>query len=176
MIALLASSLGVAVPDLFAGDGYVLLTPEVCQSREGLRAAFSGLPPSEYNQLHHAVVVGGKALQLRHQEVQKLAGLEADEALAKRLGVDVQEVATVAWEMFDGLTLTEERDRRAEVIVTEGAEPMGIREQQAHRGHITRELSTEIAKKIRDRRAMAVTEQATAVVKVLRGLRKPPDQ
>jgi hypothetical protein len=53
-----------------------------------------------------------------------------------------------ARQLYNGRTLTEERDLRVKVLAMDS--PMDIGEQQAHRGHITRELSKEIEAALRD--------------------------
>lgn len=146
----LAGSLGVAVADMFTGDGYVFLTSTTCQTLAGLRAALSGTPPSGLPPTDQVIVFGEEALRLRRDETLSRAGLEADATLAKRLGVDVAAVADVARRLFDGLTLTEERDRRADALTRDGEEPMSLGEQQAHRGHITRELSQLIEQELQE--------------------------
>lgn len=139
-LVVLAAALGVGLADLLAGDGDVQLTPDARQSREGLRALLGGpinmdLPPGEQLQLSQ------RAAQLRY---------EADLALAKRLDVSAQDVMAAARKLFSGRTLTEERDLRVKVLTLDD-EAMSIGEQQAHRGHITRELSAEIETALRAR-------------------------
>jgi len=66
---------------------------------------------------------------------------QADVELAQRLGLPPEAVVRAAIGLFDGLTLTQERDRRVERM---GSHSM--QERQAHRGHITRELSVLVEK------------------------------
>lgn len=136
-MVVLAAAMGSGLAGLFNGEGIVQLTPDTRQTREGLRALLSGpinmdLEPWKQLQLSK------QAAQLRY---------EADSALAKRLGVTAHEVMTVSCSLFNGRTLTEERDLRVKVLLDD--ETMSIREQQAHRGHITRELSAEIEKALK---------------------------
>jgi transcriptional regulator with XRE-family HTH domain len=67
---------------------------------------------------------------------------EADAALAERRGLPVQHVMAVARRIYEGRTLTEERDLR--VQTSSVGESMSIGERQARRGHITRELAKEV--------------------------------
>lgn len=134
-MVVLAAALGVGVPDLLAGDGLVQLTPDARQTRGGLRTLVAGRIDMDL-ELPDRIQVSQQAAQLRY---------EADIALAKRLGLSAQDVMTAARGLFDGRTLTEERDLRVKVLTLDD-ETMSIREQQAHRGHITRELSAEIEK------------------------------
>jgi transcriptional regulator with XRE-family HTH domain len=134
-MVVLAAALGVSLAGLLAGDGDVQLTPDTRQTRAGLRALVAGPLDMDLDPWDR-VQVGQRAAQLRY---------EADLALAKRLGVSAQDVMTAARGLFNGRTLTEERDLRVKVLTLDD-ETMSIREQQAHRGHITRELSAEIEK------------------------------
>jgi transcriptional regulator with XRE-family HTH domain len=68
-------------------------------------------------------------------------GLRADERLAERLGVGVGVVIAAAERLW-GHSLTEERDRREADL---GAD---TGDRRARRGHITRELSAELAREI----------------------------
>lgn len=73
---------------------------------------------------------------------------EADAALARRLGRSAHEVTATAQRLYDGRTLTEERDLRVTTRLAD--EPMGIGERQAYRGHVTRDLSREIKAALSD--------------------------
>jgi transcriptional regulator with XRE-family HTH domain len=74
---------------------------------------------------------------------------EADAALAKRLGRSADEVTATAQRLYGGRTLTEERDLRVAALSADEP-PMGIGERQAHRGHVTRDLSREIEAALSD--------------------------
>lgn len=139
-MVMLAAALGVGLADLLAGDGDVQLTPDTRETRAGLRTLLAGRIDMDLDP-QDRVQVSQRAAQLRY---------EADLALAKRLGVTAQDVMTAARSLFGGRTLTEERDLRVKVLTLDD-EAMSIGEQQAHRGHITRELSAEIEAALRER-------------------------
>jgi hypothetical protein len=147
-LANLAGSLGVAVAELCAGGGHVFLTSSTCQTLAGLRASLAGTAPGDLPPGDRVTVIGPEALKLRHEETLTLAGLEADATLAKRLGVELAEVAEAARALFEGRTLTEERDQRVNALQQASGEAMSLGEQQAHRGHITRELSQLIEQRL----------------------------
>lgn len=136
----LATALTVNLGYLFEGEGHVQLASDMKQSREGLRAVLAGALETELEPWNR-VQVGQKATELRY---------EADLALAKRLGVDVQDVIEVARKLYNRHTMTQERDLRVKVLSMAADSPMDIGEQQAHRGHITRELSKEIEAALRE--------------------------
>lgn len=137
----LAAALGVEPAKLFAGDGHMFLTPGSVQSREGHRAVLAGTSAADLPLDQTVRIIDPSSLQLRHEDAMAQAGRDSDEALAKRLGAPTARVMATARELFDGLTLTQERDRRVDVLAEEAGEEMSIGEKQAHRGHITRELS-----------------------------------
>lgn len=126
-LQLLAAALDVPPADLFAGDGRVRLSALGRQSRAGLRRQLAGpdwrkLPPEDQPEV------------MRFTK----AAVEADGALADRLGVPTNAVVEIAAKLW-GRSLTEERDRRVSALGE-----MEPNERQAHRGHITRELAQEI--------------------------------
>lgn len=121
VLILMAKGLDVPVNELLSGDGLIGLEPaEVHLSREEARALLAGVPPS---------VAAVACVPQR----------EADAALAKLLGLPVDVIVRAAEEIFGGLTLTAERDRRVDGMGT-----LTVTERGAHRGHITRELAREI--------------------------------
>src|SRR5665811_1690735 len=73
------------------------------------------------------------------QLTEKVHPSQADDELAQRIGVRGVEVAQEAMLLFDGRTLTEERDRRVERMGD-----LTMQERQAHRGHVTRELAVQL--------------------------------
>lgn len=146
----LASTFGVPITDLFEGDGYLLLGPGLCQTRKGFREALSGTPVHRLDRDDQPMFFDPeKKKTLRHADLRSPREMPADIDLAKRLDVDVREVLRVAREMFNGRTLTEERDRRVEMLESESGETMGSSGRQAHRGHITRELTERITAVLR---------------------------
>jgi transcriptional regulator with XRE-family HTH domain len=125
-LVLMAISLQVQVWGLFEGDDDSSLVSldshdKARVSRAELRELFRGQ-------------LASVALDLAIDQ----AGA-ADIDLAKRLGVEPRVIAEMAATMFDGRNLTQERDRR---VARLGDLTVGQR--QAHRGHITRELSKQI--------------------------------
>jgi hypothetical protein len=75
----------------------------------------------------------------------------ADEELAKRIGLDPSLVIKATESLFNGSTLTEERDRR----VRHMGGQYSMQERQAHRGHITRELSLTVVEELERSGALA---------------------
>ncbi len=137
-LVLLAAALDVPVTELFHGEGDVLLTPRgdaddygVTATRAQLREWFSG---AESNIMIRGAQVAIAAVE-HSQHKSRPIPVEADRALAKRLGRDVPDVVKAAEGLW-GRSLTEERDRRVAEL---GDLPIG--ERQARQGHITRELS-----------------------------------
>jgi len=139
----LAAAWDVSLPDLFAGDGSVLLTPRadyaecrVTASRAELRAWCGGGRP--------LVAVGGDRSVPEAMAYHRWRGrsipIEADRALADKLGVRVEEVVETAELLWDR-SLTEERDR---LVGELGEIPLG--ERQARQGHIMRRLNAAVTK------------------------------
>lgn len=134
-LVVLAAVLDVRLPDLFAGEGDVLLTPRadfpdhaITTTRERLRAWLIGE--------ERPIRIDGR------QDVRTaLRGVpaQADDALAKRLAIPVPKVIAAARGLW-GHSLTQERDKR---VLELGDLP--IAERQARQGHITRELSAELS-------------------------------
>ena len=139
-LGVMALSLGVPLGDLLQGEGRVSLDPTPTRiSLHDLRQLAAGRPARfEY------FLEDEEALRTERAWLDQRLGSEqsanADVELAKRLGVHPNLVVAAAVALFDGRTLTVERDRRAERL---GA-GMPKAERQAHRGHITRELSEQI--------------------------------
>jgi transcriptional regulator with XRE-family HTH domain len=126
-LILMAAGLGATVGEFFEGSGDVLLAPHPrVVDRESLRPALSGGP------------MDPDAIWLLPGKWGEPWGRpsEADRELARRLGVPAEAVAQAVMSIFDGRTLTEERDRR---VANLGE--MSMSERMAHRGHVTRELA-----------------------------------
>ncbi|WP_165938572.1 helix-turn-helix domain-containing protein [Parafrankia sp. BMG5.11] len=142
-LRLLADAFGVEVAEFFAGDGDVVLSPRAQQSRSGLRASLRGESESPGIGARDRVLVApDKSAPVRPRVHGRVIPVEADDALAKRLGVGLKDVLRAADRLW-GHTLTEERDAR--VAALGDLEPG---ERQAHRGHITRELAQQIEQRI----------------------------
>ncbi|MFF3461011.1 helix-turn-helix domain-containing protein [Streptomyces sp. NPDC001984] len=134
-LIVLGAVLEVQLSDLFAGDGDVLLTPRadfpqhaITVTREQLRAWLLGEKTwvrIDGSEGVRAVLHGTPA--------------QADDALAKRLGIPTGDVVAAARRLW-GRSLTQERDER---VLQLGDLP--IEERQARQGHITRELSSDLS-------------------------------
>jgi transcriptional regulator with XRE-family HTH domain len=126
-LVMMAAGLGATVAELLEGEGEVHLTPHPrIIDRESLRSVFSGArvgPPSA-------------SFGFSGQATGTVLSSEADRELARRLGVPAMVVINTASSIFDGRTLTEERDRRVADLGQ-----MSMSERMAHRGHVTRELA-----------------------------------
>lgn len=143
--ALLASPL-----DLLAGEGLVRLEPTAMMTtREELRAMLSGKKPAGKSPFRLDDLEGDAT----SRKTLESALTEADAELAKRLTftlhrpVSVADVFRVADTLFEGRTVTEERDRR-----TAELGDMTAAARQAHRGHVTRELARQVEDVIRHER------------------------
>lgn len=144
-VLVIAHTFNVEVAELFDGAGPVAISEHVVLSRPVIRGLLRGTTFPEGS--------GGWDPQAQHAELLRIADVraegdavttgqfrlvDADHALALRLDVAPQIVVDVALRLWNN-TLTEERDAR---VTRFGALDRG--ERQAHRGHITRELSQEI--------------------------------
>ncbi|MER6527654.1 helix-turn-helix transcriptional regulator [Streptomyces sp. NPDC001508] len=143
-LVLLAAAFEVPVPELYQGSGDVLLTPRagaedhgVTATREQLRAWMSG---EHSNLMIRGPQTAFAVLELSDHKTRPIP-VEADRALAKRLGRNLRDVVNAAEGLW-GRSLTEERDRR---VAAELAD-LPIGERQARQGHITRELSAALRK------------------------------
>jgi transcriptional regulator with XRE-family HTH domain len=141
-LVIMAVSLGVPLAELFVGSpiGKVELKPEpnaVEIDGPALQDLFAGLGAEARLQ------VGGAAYELHRKHLEETTErpkpMQADVELAQRIGVHPRRVAQAAIDLFDGRTLTEERDRRVERMGD-----LTMQERQAHRGHVTRELSVQL--------------------------------
>ncbi len=140
-IVLMALGLGVPESELFAGPGDVRLDPAPVRiSRKDLRARRSGEAAGIEYHLDDPKLYREAAAR---EDAYRGMAVEADGELAKRLGVPLGKVAKAASQIFNGLTLTAERDRRVERMGK-----LTAAERQAHRGHITRELSQQVEERI----------------------------
>jgi transcriptional regulator with XRE-family HTH domain len=124
-LVIMAGSMGVPLAELFVGPslGKVDLKPD------------PNAVEVKGSQLHD-FFAGGHDLELA---VGQPRPMQADIDLARRIGIQPSEVAKAAILLFAGRTLTEERDRRVERMGD-----LTLQERQAHRGHVTRELSVQL--------------------------------
>jgi transcriptional regulator with XRE-family HTH domain len=144
-LVMMAAGLQATVAELFEGSGEVHLTPHpIIVDREWLRAAFNSTQMSLW---FDAQMLPGPEREARDEHMRGVLDTvkpypwdspsEADGELARRLAVPTDVVVNAAINIFDGRTLTQERDRR---VANLGQMPMS--ERMAHRGHVTRELAT----------------------------------
>lgn len=145
-LVVLAQALGVRLHDFFAGEGNVMITPRsefpeswAQATRAELRAWLSGEDATFTVMGAESVVAGLDHFRWQGRDIP----VEADLAFAERYGVDVRDVVKAAEQIWTG-SLTEERDRRVAAL---GELPVG--ERQAKQGHITRQLTTALAKWMR---------------------------
>ncbi|MFC6422333.1 helix-turn-helix transcriptional regulator [Ornithinimicrobium tianjinense] len=125
------------------GDREIALSPASSQvTAEALASLFGGSPPTGAEVLVFGPEEGDASL------VKLGTPVQADVELAVRLGVPPQEVIQTAMRLFSGNSLHQERDARAESLLElkgSDADP------RAYRGHVTRELSAQVEKSLRDR-------------------------
>lgn len=145
-LVLIALAMRVPIGELFDGPegSRVSLAPYEIDfdAAEFAQLFATELPPIE-------LTIKGDAYRahLEHlEQVQKEQSVQADVELAQRLGIHPRDVIRVAMGLFDGRSLTVERDRRVERM---GA--MTVQERQAHRGHVTRELSSMIERRLEEK-------------------------
>lgn len=131
----LARALNVQLTDLLAGDGDVSLRNAVL-SRPGCRETLAE-PAPRWTETIGLSEHGTRAF-IRQSAQGETVPFQADAELAQRLGVRPDDVIAVAEQEW-GRTLHQERDRRAAELGD-----LSAAERRARRGHITRQLSTEI--------------------------------
>lgn len=147
-LLLLAEAFEVTAAEFFAGPGAVRLAEQAVQSRAGARQMLSGgLPPLRRRPEWPAGVAFEMATEDAPASMYAAIsiandGTDADQALAERLGVELDTVIGAAVALWRR-TLTGERDRRVRALGD-----LDTGERQAHRGHITRELAQEIEQRI----------------------------
>ena len=167
-LRLLAEAFGVEMADFFAGDGDVQLSARACQPRAGLRAALRGAAQSPdafilQNEIQvdaqdtTTAVAALESFKRRDRSIP----IEADEALAGRLGVRVGDVLRAA-EALWGRSLTEERDRRTATLGD-----LDAAGRAAHRGHITRELAQQVEQRLDGETLAGAIRTATRRASVL---------
>lgn len=144
-VLVLANTFNVELAELFEGDGEVTLTEYVTLPRPKIQDIIRGTyavggPEGWDPQTRPAELLGLARIRADGEasKAASLAGTEADRALAARLKVSARAVTAVATELW-GQTLTDERDARVAELGD-----LEVGERQAHRGHITRELSQQI--------------------------------
>jgi transcriptional regulator with XRE-family HTH domain len=144
-LVVLSEALGARIQDFFTGDGDVLLTPRAEYPESGAMATRAQLRSWLSGESASLTVMGSQNVRaaLDHFRWQgRDIPIEADLAFAERMGVPVQQVVKAAERIWRG-SLTEERDRRVAAL---GDLP--IQERQAKQGHITRQLTSILAKQM----------------------------
>jgi len=136
-VLLLALAFRVSITEFFEGDGDVLLAEHLAPlPREWVIAIMQGNYPQPEITQREAVEQEGRDVEQMFATIDAFKrgpnAIEADQALARRLKVAVEDVVQVARALW-GHTLTDERDAR---VVELGA--VETAERQARRGHITR--------------------------------------
>lgn len=142
-LVVLSQALGVQLRDLLAGEGNVIITPRSDFPASWAQATRAELRAWLSAEDSNFTVMGSEnvAAFLQHLEREgRSIPIEADLTFAKRYGIEVRDVVRAAEQIWDG-SLTEERDRRVAAL---GDLPVG--ERQAKQGHITRQLTTALAK------------------------------
>jgi transcriptional regulator with XRE-family HTH domain len=132
----IAAAYDVRPSVLFNGDGLVRYPGGFTVTREDLRAALDA----------------GEVPRMQEPERDAEPSLgwatEADKALADRMEIPLETVIKAAQRLWDGRSLTEERDRR----VADTSQPGFRRSLQARRGRVTRELVHELMPQLPDSR------------------------
>lgn len=125
---MLSAAYDVPLAEWFAGEGDIVLAPDVTVTRAEVRRALPRKvePPTLHGDL------------VRHV-IDLMGSQPADAAVAERLGARAAEVDAAARSLWDGRTVTEERDRR--IGDTTDLAPRTL---QAKRGAMTRQLTAEI--------------------------------
>jgi len=144
-VLMLAHVFNVELAELLEGDGDVTVTPHSIIPRRMLRDLVRGLSvlegSAQWNPDTRQAELVGLARIRAEDDARRIApfqGVEADQALALRLGVTTTAVITIATKLWNR-TMTAERDAR---VADLGDLTLG--ERQAHRGHITRDLAQQI--------------------------------
>lgn len=136
-LVFLATALEVPLAELFAGTGEMRLADGLGLPSPEARRLLSGgsAPPT----LVWSTGTGGPADWLLERP-EHAAPVDADHALARRLGVDPDVVVAAARSLW-GRTMTEERNRLTTPRTTGDVAMSAL---QAIRGHVTRDLEHQI--------------------------------
>lgn len=133
-LVVLADVLDARLPDLFEGEGDVLLTPRADWPEHAVSASRAQLRGWLAGERSEVRIDGHVAIRAAlHPASSKL-----EAAIAEREGFSLQQVLAAAHGLW-GRSLTEERDKR---VADLGDLPIG--ERQAKQGHITRDLAAEL--------------------------------
>lgn len=133
----LADCFGIALADLFEGDGAVELDEGVSIDLDALRQALNGATVGSEDV---PLALTGDAVDRALDGAVRVTPVELDVRTARRFELDVDQVTEAARGLW-GRTMTEEREARVDER-TEGELP--ARSLQAVRGHVSRELLDEI--------------------------------
>ncbi|HET6809820.1 MAG TPA: helix-turn-helix transcriptional regulator [Acidimicrobiales bacterium] len=149
-LLVLAGVLECEPEELLAGDGPVKLTDSVVGDLKVLRAVLAGRGHiRELVDLNPILDDRGR----RAGVAAPMPYREAERKMARRLGVSVDDVVEASRELWQGRSLTEERDARVAAAASAVRQPGGTiaagralyRSRQALRGHVTRALTAELA-------------------------------
>ena len=155
-LAVMALAMGVPLEQFFQGTGLATMDPSATRlSRQDLRRLVAGDQPAFDYYLGNSGALH-RDEEWTRERLDAPQSANADVDLARRLGVDPRNVVVAAMGLFDGLTLTAERDRRADRL----GRGQTMQERQAHRGHITRELTEQVERRLRE---MQLTESVADV-------------
>lgn len=124
-LVIMSSAYGVRLDEWFAGHGDVQLSPAISVDRSEIRDVLRG----------KGIL---RAATPRELDFSDAEDLEADERVAKRLGVETQEVTRIAHELW-GHSLTQERNRR--LADSPAKDPKAMR---TVRGGMTKRLLREV--------------------------------
>jgi transcriptional regulator with XRE-family HTH domain len=142
-VLILAMAFNIGLADLFEGNGDVILAGQIALPRHLIRELLLGKHVREQPETWDPDARRENLIRLEQtlaafDTTSHAGAVEADQALASRLHVPVRVITGIALSLWDR-TLTDERDTR---VADLGDLDPG--ERQAHRGHITRELSQQI--------------------------------
>jgi transcriptional regulator with XRE-family HTH domain len=156
----LAMVFNVELAEFFVGDGVVQLT-NADLGRNVMREVVRGnhvrhdlqnlAPEARMKELLRSEDLIAKAEAAMHPDP-----TEADEELARKLGLPLKTVTEAAYALWDR-TLTEERDAQ-----TAGLGDMTTGERTAHRGHITRELAQRLENELARRGVVSDSRERRA--------------
>jgi hypothetical protein len=136
----------VDLEDLFQGEERVFLSAAATVSTEVLRRTLVGKVEDPLTQTIEAASIAPPEDQVGIPTITQWWGLTEQRA-AERLGVTREDLTQAAARLW-GSPLSAERDRRIQQRIKEGVPPETLR---ALRGHITRELTNELRKSIKEK-------------------------
>lgn len=150
-VLMLAMAFNASLAELFDGDGDVQMAGHIVLPRRVVRELLLGLhvrqrPDDQHPRARREALLHLERTLAAFTDTSHAGATEADQALATRLQVPLRTVTDIALQLWDR-TLTDERDARVAALG-----PMDPGERQAHRGHLTRELSEHIETQLNPRK------------------------